>query len=134
MSITKAQGFFDLGLFDDAWLTIDDLQPAGRDTRDALELRLKILSATERWSQCQFLAEGLVKSSPAWPLPYLLGAEALDKQGNIKAALAFLTAGEEHLQDEHEFWSQLALYRSKVGDALGAQQAHARLAELVSGR
>ncbi len=89
---TKLEGYFDLGLYDEAWQTIDNLPADVRETRDAFGLRLKILAATERWEQCQFLAEGLVLSFQSWPMARLLGAEALDKQGETERALAFLTA------------------------------------------
>ena len=99
MSLTEALGYFDLGLYDEAWQVIDTLPADVRESRDVFGLRLKILAATDRWEQCQFLTEGLVQSDPSWPLPKLLGAKALDKQGEIERALAFLTAGEVVLQN-----------------------------------
>jgi primosomal protein N'' len=71
-----AQGYFDHGLFTEAWEILDVLSVDVRESNEAMELRLKILAATERWEQCQFLAEGLVQRFPSWRLPRLHGAEA----------------------------------------------------------
>lgn len=131
MSLTEAQGYFDLGLYDDAWQSIEDQPTEDRESCDAFKLRLKILAATDRWEQCHFLSDGLVQSDPSWPLPKLLGAEALDKQGEIERALAFLVAGEVHLQNEPGFWYQLGSYHARLGDALEAKEAVARLAQLA---
>ena len=75
-ALTATQGYFDLGLFTEAWETLDVLPVEVRESNEAMELRLKILAATERWEQCQFLAEGLVQRFPSWRLPRLHGAEA----------------------------------------------------------
>jgi predicted Zn-dependent protease len=130
-TLTTAQGYFDLGLFTEAWEILDALPGDIRVSRNECGLRLRILDATERWEQCQFLTEALVQHAPSWPLPRLLGAKALDKQGEIESALAFLTLGEVVLQDEPGFWYQLGSYRARLGDVIGAKQAIARLAELA---
>ncbi len=126
-SLIEAQGYHELGLHDEAWQLINDLPQHVREGRKAFGLRLKILAATNRWQQCQFLTKGLVQSYPAWPLPRLLGAEALDRQGETKLALAFLTAAEVHLQKEPGFWFQLGCYRAKLGNTSEAREAIAHL-------
>ena len=60
-TLTTAQGYFDLGLFTEARETIDALPVKVRESRDAFEMRLKILAATDRWEKRQFLAEGLIE-------------------------------------------------------------------------
>ena len=121
MSLTEVQCYLDLGLYEEAWHAIDDLPPEERSTSEALSMRLRILDVTERWENCQYLAEGMVRDFPEWPLPRLLGAKALDKQGQVDAALAFLTASEAALQDVPAFWYQLGSYRARLGDVLGAK-------------
>ncbi len=60
-TLTNAHGYFDLGLFTEAWETLDALPVKVRESRDAFEMRLRILDATERWEKRQFLAEGLIE-------------------------------------------------------------------------
>ena len=60
-TLNTAQGYFDLGLFTDAWETLDVLPVEVRESRDAFAMRLKILAATDRWEKRQFLAEGLIE-------------------------------------------------------------------------
>ena len=128
MSLSEAQGYFELQLYEEAWAVIEDLPIAVRETREVFGLRLKILAAMDRWEQCQFLSEGLVQGDPSWALPRLLGAEALDRQGEIEQALAFLIAGEVVLQNQPMFWYQSGSYHARVGDIVKAKKAVAMLA------
>ena len=114
-TLTIAHGYFDLGLFTEAWETLDALPVEVRESNEAMELRLKILAATERWEKCQFLAEGLVQSSPDWMIPYLIGAKAMDQQGLTGDAVEFLLLGERVKPNDPQILFQWATYEAKLG-------------------
>ncbi len=77
-TLTTAHGYFDLGLFTEAWETLDVLPVEVRESNEAMELRLKILAATERWERLEWLAEGLTESTRGWASPsfYLVMGKA----------------------------------------------------------
>ena len=85
-TLTNAQGYFDLGLFTDAWKTLDGLPAKVRESNEAMELRLKILAATERWEKLQWLAEGLTVSTPGWASPWFYLAMGKAKTGHVQEA------------------------------------------------
>ena len=80
-TLTNAQGYFDLGLFTDAWETLDGLPVKVRESNEAIELRLKILAATERWEKLQWLAEGLTVLTAGWASPWFYLAMGKAKTG-----------------------------------------------------
>ncbi len=65
----QAHGYFDLGMFEDAWAALDELPERERISQPAMAMRLRILRATCRWEKLLWLAEGLTDSNPKWPEP-----------------------------------------------------------------
>jgi hypothetical protein len=84
--LTTAHGYFDLGLFTEAWETLDGLPVKVRESNEAMELRLKILAATERWEKLQWLAEGLTVSTAGWACPWFYLAMGEAKTGHVEEA------------------------------------------------
>jgi hypothetical protein len=85
-TLTTAHGYFDLGLFTEAWETLDVLPVEVRESNEAMELRLKILAATERWEKLQWLAEGLTVSTKGWASPWFYLAMGKAKTGHPEEA------------------------------------------------
>ena len=79
--VTNAQGYFDLGLFTDARETLDGLPVKVRENNEAMELRLKILAATERWENLHWLAKGITESTVGWASPWFYLAMGKAKTG-----------------------------------------------------
>jgi hypothetical protein len=85
-TLTNAQGYFDLGLFTEAWEALDRLPVEVRESNKAMELRLKILAATERWEKRQWLAQGLTVSTTGWASPWFYLAMGKAKTGHVQEA------------------------------------------------
>ena len=85
-TLTTAHGYFDLGLFTEAWETLDVLPVEVRESNEAMELRLKILAATERWEKLEWLAEGLTESTKGWASPWFYLAMGKAKTGHAEGA------------------------------------------------
>ncbi|MDB4632757.1 hypothetical protein OAG85_03630 [Verrucomicrobiales bacterium] len=85
-TLTIAHGYFDLRLFTEAWETLDALPVQVRESNEAMELRLKILAATERWEKLQWLAEGLTVSTSGWACPWFYLAMGKAKTGHVEKA------------------------------------------------
>ena len=59
--LNRAEGFHDLGLHQEAWDTLEELPPIDRVEPLVLELRLRILTAMEKWD----LGEGIANVLPS---------------------------------------------------------------------
>ncbi|MDB4491833.1 tetratricopeptide repeat protein [bacterium] len=56
------------------------------ESNKAMELRLKILAATERWEKLQWLAQGLTVSTTGWASPWFYLAMGKAKTGHVQEA------------------------------------------------
>lgn len=62
MSIEVAEGFADLGLWQEAWDAIEDLDPDARMSARVWRVRLRCCVALESWDMGETLAELLAQS------------------------------------------------------------------------
>jgi hypothetical protein len=58
--LTRAEGFFELGMHQEAWNTLEELPPIDRVEPLVLELRLRILTALEEFGLGESIASVLV--------------------------------------------------------------------------
>lgn len=58
--IETATGFWELGMFSDAWDTVESMSPDERTTAAALDIRLKILTALSQWDLGEHIASLLI--------------------------------------------------------------------------
>ena len=62
LAITTAEGYLELGMFEDAWAATEGLPPEERTAPLVLELRLRVLTAMEKWDLGEHLASLVTKS------------------------------------------------------------------------
>lgn len=105
-TLTTAHGYFDLGLFTEAWETLDVLPVEVRESNEAMELRLKILAATERWEKLEWLAEGLTESTKGWASPWFYLVMGKAKTGHPVLSENSITAGRAGNQAVGGFWGR----------------------------
>jgi hypothetical protein len=60
--LTRAEGFFELGMFEEAWNETEELPPIDRTEPLVLELRLRILTALSQWELGESVAKILIPS------------------------------------------------------------------------
>lgn len=61
--LTRAEGFFELGMFEEAWNATEDLPPIDRVEPLVLELRLRVCTALSQWELGEHIANVLVSSA-----------------------------------------------------------------------
>ena len=61
--LTRGEGFFELGMFEEAWAETEELPPIDRVEPLVLELRLRILTALEKFELGEHIASVLVSSA-----------------------------------------------------------------------
>ena len=86
----KAEGFMELGMFPDAWNSLEELAPEQRATPQVFGFRVKILVALEKLEAARIVAEGMERKFPQAPESWQALALVLLAEGdkkNSKAAL-----------------------------------------------
>ncbi|GAG14228.1 unnamed protein product, partial [marine sediment metagenome] len=78
--------------------------------------RLLILQKMERWHMGAEIARGAVRGWPECPDLYILGAYAIRRAEDVRAALEFLRSGEPCMADVANYWFNMACYHSQLGD------------------
>jgi hypothetical protein len=105
MSLTAIEGLADLGMWEDAWLSLDGLNPDERSTPAALRLRLRCCPRMNAWALGEAVA-GMLREGPtadrnAAAVFYHANARRLIHAGNLPAAEASVSAAIETWPDYH---------------------------------
>ena len=58
--IETATGYLELGTFEDAWETVENLPPEEKTTATVLDIRLRILTALAHWELGEHIADLLI--------------------------------------------------------------------------
>jgi predicted Zn-dependent protease len=111
-----AQGFHDLGMFNDAWAALDDLSPEQKAHPQVMLLRLDILLALHRFEDAVVLGTGACRQ---WPLIdgfFLKTASTLIDLADHERARSLLLTGAPSLQQKAVYWYGLARCHGRLGD------------------
>ncbi len=111
-----AQGFFDLGLYHEAWAALDELPLPNAAHPLTISLRLDILLALHRLDDAVSLGTG---SCRAWPQTggfFLKTASALMGLNDHLKAKALLLAAPLSVRDNATYWYDLARCQGRNGE------------------
>ena len=114
--IHAANGYCELGMWQDAWDELESLPPEDRGTLPVAVMRVEILKSMKRWESAAILAESLVGKGAQVGGLYLSGAYAIRRARSLPEAKAFLLKGEDLLKDQAVWWYNLACYDCQLGD------------------
>jgi hypothetical protein len=89
-AVTKAEGFLDLGMAEEAWNTLEDLPTDAKNHPQVLALRIRILAHEREWFKLSLLAEGVLAAFPALSGVWYDLAKAKTQLGDLEAARAAL--------------------------------------------
>jgi len=110
-----AEGFFELGLFADAWEELDKLQVADRIHPSVMQMRLDILLALERWEDAVALGTGCCKTWKDHKKFFSGTAKALIKLGDHGTALVLLRMAPADLQAQADYHYMMARCAALLG-------------------
>ena len=115
-TLTAAQGYTDLGMFDDALAELDTLPDRIRRDATVLELRLAILMRARRWADALIVGRRLTRRRPKQNIGYIHTAFCLHELGQTAEARTVLLAGPETLHKEPTYHYNLACYECHLGN------------------
>ncbi len=114
--ITAADGFLDLGMLDEAWEQLDDIEPRRRADQEVLAMRLRILERMGRFEMGAEIARGAVRAHPDEMDLWLLGSRQVRAAEGIDVALEFLLGSGERFTSKAAYWFELGYLHCQLGD------------------
>jgi len=113
--LAPAQGYFELGLFNDAWEELDKLEPKAKAHPDVLLLRLDILLALSRWEDVVTMGIGCCSTWCDFDGFFLKTARALIHLNDFGHAYNLLKNAPESLHALPEYHHEVARCAAKQG-------------------
>jgi predicted Zn-dependent protease len=115
-TLLAAQGYCELGMFEDALAELNTLPDDAQQDSNALELRLAILMQARRWKSALTLSRELCRLAPAKNVGYIHAAFCLHELGKTGQARDLLLSGPETLHKEPAYHYNLACYECRLGN------------------
>jgi hypothetical protein len=128
--ITTAEGFLELGMPDEAWEQLEEIEPKHRADASVLAMRLRILQRMERFEMGTKIARGAVRLHPGELDLWLLGSHHVRGAQGAAEALAFLLRCADQFQVEAAYWFKLACLHCQVGDLIRTAECTRRAVDL----
>jgi len=129
-TLTAAQGFFQLGMWNESWNELETLAPEVRHRPQVILLRVMIYNNLNRWEEASIVGTGALRHYPDFGALYVATAYALRHYSGPAEAKAVLVAGEPFLENEAAFHFLLACYDSALGHLDEAREGLKRAFEL----
>jgi len=129
-TLNAAQGFFQLGMWNESWDELEALAPETRHRPQVIILRVMIYNNLERWEEAAIIGKGALRHYPNFGALYIATAHALRHFSGAAEAKTVIVAGEPFLEEEAVFHYMLACYDSALGNLDDAKEGLARAFEL----
>jgi predicted Zn-dependent protease len=114
-TILAAQGYSELGMFDDAIAELDSLPEETARNSTVIELRTVILMQAKRWKPALVASRELCDAEPAKTSGFIHTAFCLHELGRTAEARDVLLAGPHALHAEPTYHYNLACYECALG-------------------
>jgi len=121
--LNPVRGYFELGLFEDAWTELDKLEPKATAHPETLLLRLDILLALGRWEDAIAMGIGGCQKWSDYDSFFLKTASALISFGDWQNSYGLLRNAPETLLKSAEYHYTLARCASRQGLIKDAKNA-----------
>jgi predicted Zn-dependent protease len=114
--LLAAQGYADLGMFDDALRELDALPCDIHDHADVIEARIHVLMRARRWHDALRASERLCLADPEAGTGYVHAAFCLHELGRTLEAKTLLLSGPASLHAHAIYHYNLACYDAVLGN------------------
>jgi len=114
-TLLAAQGYSELGMFDDAIAELDSLPEETTQHSTVIELRTVILMQAKRWKPALTASRELCRTEPDKSSGFIHAAFCLHELGRTAEARDVLVEGPDVLHTEPTFHYNLACYECALG-------------------
>lgn len=122
-ALVAAQGYFELGMLEEALAELSPSLSLRADNLELLELRLHILMQGQRWGDALIAAQEILRANPDALQPYIHGAFALHELGRTSEARDLLLMGPSILRKDPTFHYNIGCYEAVLGNKASALQS-----------
>lgn len=129
-TLQAAQGYYELGMLEDAWEELDSIPEGCRNEAEVLHVRVMLLLKEERWDGALRTSLELCGLKPADSAGFIHAAFCLHELGRTAEARQTLLDGPASLQAEPTYFYNLACYAARLGEIPDAEQLLARACAL----
>lgn len=113
--IVAAQGYVELGLFDEARRMLQPLSREHFARADVVEIGLLCLMGEQRWSEALAAAHELCSVSPNDAGGFIHAAYCLHELGRTAEALEVLQNGPKSLKAKSVYYYNIGCYKARLG-------------------
>ncbi len=114
--IMAAQGYGELGLFNEARRELQSLPREVFERPEVIELGLLCMMGEQRWSEALAMAHQLCSAAPNEPEGFIHAAYCLHEMDRTLEALEVLKNGPKSLRMKAVFHYNLACYNARLGN------------------
>ncbi len=122
-TLLAAQGYCELGMFDDALGEIGTMPPDAQRNPKSIEMRVHIFMRAKRWQLALEESHELCAQLPAHPMGFIHASFCLHEMGRTAEARELLLGGPDTLHTEPTYHYNLACYECRLGQ-LDLARAH----------
>jgi len=113
--IVAAQGYVELGLFDEAVEELSPLPAQAHERVDVIEITLLSLMGRQQWAAALALASRLCSQEPAEPGGFIHAAFCLHELGKTDEAVDVLSRGPVSLRTKPVYYYNMGCYHARLG-------------------
>ncbi|MDZ4816959.1 MAG: hypothetical protein SGI71_11915 [Verrucomicrobiota bacterium] len=114
--LMAAEGYFELGMFIDAWKELDKITLNLKTNLLVISLRVAILMRLKRWQDALEILDRLSRIVPGRPENYIQAAVCLHELNQTVAAREKLLSGPKALESYATYHYNLACYETVMGN------------------
>ena len=126
--VIASNGYRELGMFEDAAQTLEEIEPEDKTRNEVLYARVDIYLGAKKWDMAAAVARHLVKVDPNNPAAWINLAYAVRRAENIQESEAILLKARALHPESALIAFNLACYASVAGDM---DEAKARLQHAI---
>src|SRR5438552_4021136 len=115
-TLLAAQGYYELGMFDDALAELESLTGEIAQFPPVVELRTVVLMQARRWKLALTASRSLCRVAPDKTCGFIHAAFCLHELGRTTEARAILLSGPDALHTEPTYHYNLACYECALGN------------------
>jgi predicted Zn-dependent protease len=114
--IRAAEGFAELGMYDDALAELDELDPDYQDSLETLRIRVEIILRQRSWKAALRFSLRACQLYPSESWAFIHAAFCLHELGRTEEAKQMLLDGPAKLLDEPVYYYNLGCYDAVLGN------------------
>ncbi len=131
--ILTAQGYMELGLFEDARAELVGLPKEAWERTDVLETWVLCQMGEQRWEEALEMSRRLCEMQPKEPSGFIHAAFCLHELGRTEEAMVLLQSGPRSLRTKSVYYYNLGCYCAKLGRVDEAKQLLEKSFEIDNG-